>query len=148
MASEPYPLSQAKARFSELVREASLGLEVVSTNKHGSGSLVSLVRTDILTAALDALAFTLTEATDDELGVITIAVTEIPIYGEGKCHEEAIESLIDAAVDYSAVYLSRIELFSHIDPPRTQGLMLKLLRCEGDRAAIRQALHLPPLSIP
>ncbi|MBT9177144.1 MAG: hypothetical protein DDT20_01474 [Firmicutes bacterium] len=142
MSSQPYPVSQAKARFSEFVREASLGFEVVSTNKHGSGSLVSLVRTDILTAALDALTLTLTETTDDELGVITIAVADIPIYGEGVSREAAVHSLLDAAIDYTTVYRERIELFSHTDSPRTQALMIKLLRCEGDRVALRKALGL------
>lgn len=142
MSSQALPVSEAKARFSELMRKASSGLEVLSANKHGSANLVSLIRTDILTAALETLLFTTAETLDPELGVITIAIDEIPVYGEGQSHDEAIQSLIDAVLDYTAVYEERIELFSRTESPRTQGLMLKLLRCSQDREAIRQALGL------
>ncbi|MBT9135422.1 MAG: hypothetical protein DDT34_00477 [Firmicutes bacterium] len=142
LLSQALPVSEAKARFSELVRKASSGLEVISANKHVSGNLVSLVRTDILTAALDALTFTLVETTDPDLGTITIAIEEIPVYGEALNREEAIGSLIDALADYSAVYLERIALFSHTDSARNQGLMLKILRCGDDRVSLRRALCL------
>ena len=142
LSSQALPISEAKARFSELSRKAGMGIEVISANKHGSGHLVSLIKTDILTVALDALHFTLVESLDGELGVITLAVQEIPIYGEGHTRDEAGSALIDAALDYVVVYEERIELFSYGDSPKTQGLMLKLLRCRGDREAIKKTLGL------
>ena len=140
LSQQALPISEAKARFSELVRKAGTGLEVLSANKHDSTLLVSIVRTDILTAALDSLTFTICETVDAELGVTTVAVEEIPVYGEGQTREEAIQSLLDATLDYAEVYLERIELFSHTDSPKTQGLMIRLLRCREDRQAIRQTL--------
>lgn len=142
MAIQALPVSEAKARLSELVRKVSLGFEVITTNKHGSGQLVSLVGTDILTAALDAMKFTVTQTEDQELGILTISVKEIPVYGEGHSVAEATESLVDAVLDYSSVYAQHIELFSHVDTPETRGYMLKLMRCGSDRQAIKKALGL------
>lgn len=140
MLTEAVPVSVVKARFSEFVRKAAVGFEVVAANKHGASGPVSIIRTDILTAVLNALEFSIAEETDEELGVLTISVDEIPIYGEGRSREQAVESLVDAALDYARVYEERIELFSHVDSPLTQAHMLKLLRCGGDRAALKQAL--------
>jgi antitoxin (DNA-binding transcriptional repressor) of toxin-antitoxin stability system len=140
LATAAVPISEAKARFSELARKAAMGLETIAVNKHGSARLVSLIGTDILTAALDSMKFTVVETEDDELGVVTLAVEEIPVYGEGATRKEAVVALVDAVLDYCDVYQERIELFSHMDSPRTQGLMLKLLRCGNDRDAIRHEL--------
>lgn len=140
--AEALPISEAKTRFSELARRAAMGLEVVSANKHGAVQPVSLIKTAVLTAALAAMRFTLAERRDDELGILTISVKEVPIYGEGHSREEAIESLVDAALDYSSVYEDRIELFSRVDSPETQAHMLKIIRCRGDRGAVRQVLGL------
>lgn len=75
-----------------------------------------------------------------ELGIVTLAAQEIPICGEGATREEAVVALVDAALDYCDVYQDRIELFSHTDSARTQGLMLKLLRCGANRDAVRHEL--------
>ncbi len=136
------PVSETKARFSELARKAALGVEVLSINRHDPAELVSIVRTDVLTAALAEMKFTLTEELDAELGVTTVSVSEIPIYGEGASRESAIQSLIDTALDYKAVYLEKIESFRLADSAAVQALMLKLIRCGDDRASIRQALGL------
>ena len=140
MTKEAVPVSVVKARFSEFARKAAMGLEIVSANRHGAAEPVSIVKTGIVTAALEALKFTLVEELDEELGLLTISVAEIPIYGEGQGREEAAESLVDAALDYSRVYEERIELFSRVDSALTQAYMLRLLRCGGDRIAIGHAL--------
>jgi len=140
MLGQALPVSEAKAKFSELHRLAGLGLEVVSTNKHHPAQSVSMIRADILTAALETMKFSLMETRDDELGVTTIAVREIPVYGEGPTREEAIVSLVEAALDYSEVYREKIELFSRADTPEQQGLMLKLMRCGTDHEAIKRTL--------
>lgn len=142
MSHEAIPISEAKAKFSELARMAGMGHEVISANKHGKNAPISLIKTDILTSALATMKFTITETEDDELNRITILVEEIPVYGEGSSRAEAVETLIDAVLDYLNVYVERIELFSQIDSPKTQGLILKLRRCGHDRQAIRAALGL------
>lgn len=142
MSTQALPISEAKARLSELVRKVGLGFEVLTTNKHGSGQLVSLVETEILTAALRAMQFTLVESEDQELGLVTISVKEIPVYGEGRSREQAIESLLDAVLDYRLVYEENIQLFSRVDSAETRGLMLKLMRCGDDRQAVGAALGL------
>ncbi|MGE5527754.1 MAG: hypothetical protein ACM3X6_01245 [Patescibacteria group bacterium] len=140
MLSQALPVSEAKAKFSELVKLAGLGLEVVSANKHGHAPPVSLVKTEILAAALAAMEIPSIETRDDELGVTTIALEDLPVYGEGTTRAVAIESLVDAVLDYTAVYKEKIELFSKIDTPVQQGRMLKLMRCGGDRDAIKRAI--------
>lgn len=142
MVPKAIPISEAKAKFSELARRAGMGEEVISVNKHSKSAPVSLIKTDILTSALAAMKYTLTETEDAELNILTIAVKEIPVYGEGSSKEEAIEALTDAVLDYLSVYEERIELFNQVDTPETQGYVLKLRRCGTDRQAIRETLGL------
>jgi len=135
------PVFDFKKGLSKYIREASSGLEVVAENKHEPRK-VSLVNTEIFSAALDALHFSIIESFDYELGIYTLAIDEIPPYGEGKTKEEAIESLLDAIHDYCDAYLYRLEVYSVLDTPTQRALMLKLIRCGEDRKAILHALRM------
>lgn len=140
MLAKALPVSETKTRFSELAKSAALGLEIISVNRHSSSQLISLIKTDILTAALKTMKFSISEEWDEELGVVTISVDEIPIYGEGNTQQEAINSLVDAAIEYTSVYQEKIDLFSRTDSPMVQAFMVKLIRAGEDRQAVQEAL--------
>jgi|GEM_PF-2586346 len=84
------------------------------------------------------------ETWDHELGVLTVAMRIIPAYGEGETRDAAIESLLDAVVDYCSVYQEHREAWSQLDPPEIQKLLDTLIGCSGDRQALRKALDLRP----
>ena len=136
------PVSTAKSKFSDYFHQASKGLEVITRNQT-SNEIVSLLSTPMVSAMLDNMKFTIEETVDEELdNVVTIAVNELPVYGEGKTREEAIVDLIKTALEYTEIYLDQIDLYSRVDSPMKQAYMLKLIRCGMDETALRKALGL------
>ena len=136
------PVSVAKSKFLDYFRQASKGMEIVAKNQTSKEN-VSLVSTPVVSAMLEAMQFSLEETIDAGLdNVITIAVNELPVYGEGKTREAAIEDLLETVIEYVDIYLNQIDLFSRIDTPKKQAYMLKLIRCGKDKSDLRKALGL------
>ena len=136
----PIPLSEAKKSLSRLYMLAEAGLEIMITNKNSGWSNVSLVNSEILTAIFDKQDVPLVETPDENLGGLTIAIPNLPIYGEGNTREEAVEKLIDAVIEFREAYLENLELYKRSESLDNKIIMMKLLRCGDDREAIRAAL--------
>jgi predicted RNase H-like HicB family nuclease len=64
------------------------------------------------------------------------------MYGEGETIEEATENLIDSILEYVDIYISQIDLFSRVESMEKQIYMLKLIRCNDDREALKKVLGL------
>lgn len=135
------PLNTFKTGISEYIRKAADGQEIIAENKHNPNP-VSLVDTGILSAALGALRFKVTDVFDEKQKVYTVALDGFPPYGEGKTREEAVESLVDTVIDYCGVYVERAEVYRKLDTALDRAFMLKLIRCGEDREAIRRELGL------
>jgi len=136
----PIPLSEAKKSLSRLYMLAEAGLEIMITNKNSGWSNVSLVNSEILTGIFNKLDVPLVETPDENLGGLTIAIPNLPIYGEGNTREEAVEKLIDAVIEFREAYLDNLELYKRSESLDNKIIMMKLLRCGDDREAIRAAL--------
>jgi len=98
------------------------------------------VNSEILTAIFDKQDVPLVETPDENLGGLTIAIPNLPIYGEGNTREEAVEKLIDAVIEFREAYLDNLELYKRSESLDNKIIMMKLLRCGDDREAIRAAL--------
>lgn len=136
---KPIPLSEAKKNFLDLYKWAEAGLEIVITNKN-SGLSVSLVNSEILAVMFDKLDVPLVETPDEDVGGLTIAISNLPIFGEGDTRAEAVEDLIDAVIEFREAYLENLELYKRSESAYSRAIVLKLLRCGDDREAIRAAL--------
>lgn len=86
----------------------------------------------------EELNFSIVETSDEELGIVTIAVDELPGYGEGNTREEAVNNMIDFVIEYCSVCSEDKEFLQRQDPL----IVTKLLACKGDRAALCNLLGL------
>jgi hypothetical protein len=85
---------------------------------------------------------TTSEINDTEFGVTTIAIEELPIYGEGKTREEAIDDLLDTVIEFCEIYEEeRITYERHYSKDK-QDIMTELILCNGDKERIRQLIGL------
>jgi hypothetical protein len=137
---KPITVSDAKTGFLEFARKAAMGIEIVAKNRNTSEQ-VSILGTPLVSAMLDTMRFTIDETQDHELGTLTIAINELPVYGEGKTRDEAIDDLIYAILEYEEIYLGQIDIYNKVDTPLQQAYMLKLLRCGQNREAIKKSLE-------
>lgn len=135
-----YNIRDTKKRYSELNNIALKGIEVITFNANNEVEKVSHIKTSYLDKLLDNLLFIPSEDLDNELGIYTISLTEIDLYGEGKTLDEAIDNLIDSIMQYLAIYVEKIDLFSKVESEIKQLYMLKLLRCNGDRKKIKKVI--------
>lgn len=86
----------------------------------------------------EELNFSIVETSDEELGIVTIEVDELPGYGEGNTREEAVNDMIDFILEYCSVCSEDKEYLQQQDPL----IVTELLTCKGDRAALRTLLGL------
>ena len=140
MAMPRYNIRDTKKYYSELNNMALKGIEVITFNSNNQGEEVSHIKTTYLDKLLDKLSFSPLIEKDAELGVHTVALNEIDLYGEGDSQEAAIKDLINSIIEYLTVYVEKIDMFSRVESEFKQVYVLKLLRCNGDRAKIRKAI--------
>ncbi|MGI6605531.1 MAG: hypothetical protein ACOX2X_00490 [Peptococcia bacterium] len=135
-----YNIRETKMRYSELNNIALKGIEVITYNANNETEKVSHIKTAYLDKLLNSLSFAPSEELDEELGIYTVSLNEIDLYGEGNTLEAAIEDLIDSIIQYLVIYVEKIDLFSKVESETKQLYLLKLLRCNGDRKMIKKVI--------
>ena len=140
VAMPRYNIRDTKKRYSELNNIALKGIEVITFNANNAEEKVSHIKTTHVDKLLDNLAFNPTVELDEELGTYTVSLNEIDLYGEGPTQHAAIEDLLDSIVQFLAIYLEKIDLFSKVEADTKQLYLLKLLRCGNDRKIIKKAI--------
>jgi len=134
-----YNVSDTKKYYCDINAKVLSGMEII-TSKSRSKEKISHIKKGYLDFLLDRLEFTVNEEFDKELNGWTVWTVEVPMYGEGRTREEAIESLIDSLIEFSKIYLDEIEIFSKTESMEKQVFMLKILRCNGNKKLIAKEL--------
>jgi hypothetical protein len=109
-------ISDAKQNFPDIVREASKGYEVVTSNfKSNRTGRVSIISTELLEEVLNAgYKFEpVVEKEPDDSGY-TIALDNLLIHGEGATIYDALKDLSENLYEYAFDYLKRIDFFRQI----------------------------------
>lgn len=140
MAIPKFNIRDTKKRYSELNNMVLKGIEVITFNANNANEQVSHIKTSYLDHLLTNLSFKPEIELDEEIGVYTVAVSEIDLYGEGPSLEAAIENLVDSVLDFLCIYLEKLDMFAKVEPEQKQLFLLKLLRSDGDRDLIKKAL--------
>ncbi len=109
-------ISQAKQKFPSIVREASKGYEVITSNcKSVQSKKVSIISTELLEEILNAYKFNPVVEKDVDNRGYTIALDELMIHGEGNSKHAALHDLAENLMDYACDYLKRIDFYRQID---------------------------------
>ena len=135
-----YNIRDTKKRYSELNNIALKGIEVITFNANNEEEKVSHIKTTYLDKLLDNLSFTPSVELDKELEIYTVSLNEIDLYGEAHTVEAAVDNLIDSIIQFLAIYIDKIDIFSKAESEIKQLYMLKLLRCESDREKIKKVI--------
>ena len=140
LAIPKFNIRDTKKRYSELNNIALKGIEVITFNANNEDEKVSHIKTSYLDKLLTNLSFKPEIELDQEIGVHTVSIPEIDIYGEGNTKEAAIDNLIDSILEFLNIYVEKLDMFSKVESDQKQLFLLKLLRCHGDRILMRKAL--------
>jgi hypothetical protein len=108
----------------------------------GKAGEVSHLSKRIVDFLFKSLQFHITEEFDEELVVYTVSANDINIYGEGSTKAEAIEDLLNSILEYAAIYVEQIDVFSKVEDITKQGYMLKIIRCGSDKEKLKKVLGL------
>lgn len=113
-------ISSAKQNFPSIVREASKGYEVITSNyKSDKSKKVSIISTELFEEILNTgYKFNPVIEKDNEDRGYTIALDEVLIHGEGKSIYDALYDLAENLIDYTTDYLKRIDFFRQIENRR------------------------------
>ena len=141
LLDERYNVSDTKKYYSRINDSVLAGLIVTTFNafKEEKSSEVSHIRKDILEhLALSCNKYDIVKTYDEEYDAWTVAIeNNINLYGEGKTREEAVENLIDSAIDYAIVYKEKSDLFCRIENLDKIVFYIRILICQGDRDKVR-----------
>jgi hypothetical protein len=140
IAIPQFNIRDTKKRYSELNNIALKGIEVITYNANNEEEKVSHIKTSYLDKLLGNLSFNPSVELDEELGIYTVSLSEVDLYGEGKNLDVAVDDLIDSIIQFLAIYTDKIDLFTKTEPDTKQLYLLKLLRCNGDKEKIRKAI--------
>lgn len=140
IAIPQFNIRDTKKRYSELNNIALKGIEVITYNANNEEEKVSHIKTSHLDKLLGTLSFNPSVELDKEIGIYTVSLSEVDLYGEGNNLDTAVDDLIDSVIQFLAIYTDKIDLFSKVEPDTKQLYLLKLLRCNGDKDKIRKAI--------
>lgn len=137
-----FNIRDTKKYYSELNNIALKGIEVITFNANNENEMVSHIKTSYLDRLFSNLIFTPEIEFDEEIGIHTVSLPEIDLYGDGTTLEAAINNLLDSVLEFLAIYVEKLDMFSKVESDQKQLFLLKLLRCHGDRDAIKKVLGL------
>lgn len=138
LAIPKFNIRDTKKYYSELNNIALKGLEVITFNANNENEMVSHIKTSYLDKLLSNLIFKPEIEFDKEIGIHTVSLPEIDLYGEGPTLEAAINNLLDSVLEFLHIYVEKLDLFSKVESDQKQLYLLKLLRCYGDKDLIRK----------
>lgn len=142
LAIPKFNIRDTKKRYSELNNIALKGIEVITFNANNENEMVSHIKTSYLDKLLSNLIFKPEIEFDEEIGIHTVSLPEIDLYGEGPTLETAINNLLDSVLEFLSIYVEKLDMFSKVESDQKQLFLLKLLRCHGDRDSIKKVLGL------
>lgn len=146
LPGERYNVSETKKHYSKINDSVLSGLVVTTFNafKEEKTSEVSHIRKDILEhMALYCVKYDVVKTYDENYDAWTVALANnINLYGEGKTQEEAIENLVDTAIEYAALYKEKSDLFCRLENLDKLVFFTRVLVCQGNREKIRFLLGL------
>ena len=141
LLDERYNVSDTKKYYSKINDTVLAGLTVTTFNafKEGESFEVTHIRKDILEhLALYCGRYDIVKTFDEEYDAWTVAIeNNINLYGEGKTQEEAVENLIDSAIDYATLYKEKSDLFCRLESLDKLVFFIRILICEGNREKVR-----------
>lgn len=140
VAMPQFNIRDTKKRYSELNKIALKGIEVITYNANNEEEKVSHIKTSYVDKLIGTLSFNPSVELDEELGIYTVSLNEIDLYGEGNNLDAAVEDLINSIIKFLTIYTDKIDLFSKVEPETKQLFLLKLLRCNGDKEKIKKAI--------
>ncbi|MEA4924248.1 MAG: hypothetical protein VB084_02965 [Syntrophomonadaceae bacterium] len=137
-----FNIRDTKKHYSELNNIALKGIEVITFNANNETEMVSHIKTSYLDQLLSNLIFKPEIEFDEEIGIHTVSLPEIDLYGEGPTLEAAINNLLDSVLEFLTIYVDKLDIFSKVESDQKQLYLFKLLRCHGDRDSIKEAIGL------
>lgn len=142
MLQNKFNIRDTKRFYSDINDKALNGIEVITYNAMGKAGEVSHLSKKIVDFLFDSLQFHITEEFDEEFGVYTVSADDINMYGEGNTKTEAIEDLLTSILEYAAIYVEQIDMFSKVEDITKQGYMIKVVRCGSDKEKLKKVLGL------
>jgi hypothetical protein len=127
-------ISSAKQNFPSIVREASRGYEIITSNfKSNKPKKVSIISTDLFEEILNTgYKFHPVVEEDNEGCGYTVALDNIMVHGEGKTIYQALYDLSENLVDYASDYLSKIDFYRQVENRKNHYPYLRrIARCEN-----------------
>lgn len=139
-----YNIRDTKRFYTEINTKAQAGQEIITYDgSRGSVPEVSHIKTELLDWVFSRFPFHKTWSFDEDLGIWTVSLDDLNLYGEGRSKKDAIEDLIDSTLEYLQIYYANPEWFLNHEETASHFVYLRrIARCEGDREAIKDLLGL------
>jgi hypothetical protein len=144
---QAYSVSNAKSHLAKLRRNAITNWQesIIENGKENQSQSVSLIATVVIDDLTSYCKFTHEWVKEDEDISWTLICPEIDIFGVGESKEEAIESLIDTALEYTELFFESPAIYmsnASGDRRKHYGFLRRIARCNDDRYKIREVLGL------
>lgn len=136
------PVAEAKKHFPAIVREASENLKLfrVANAQRREAPRALVIGEEALRALIGEIRLTPEWEQDVERGLWSVVLPELDIYGQGPTRDEAAADLIEAALEYAALYLEDAALYFRFGRRDQYRYVLAIALAAGDRAALARLL--------
>jgi intergrase/recombinase len=137
-----YSVSDTRTNISEIFRNVSKGFISETLNKATNEKIVML-NNKMLNGLLKAINVENICEYDEELKIYTFYSVLIPqLYGEGATKEEAIENMVNEAMEFVKDYENNVDMYSSIFDGVQQFILGNLFLHKNDREKIKEILKI------
>lgn len=139
-----YNIRDTKRFYTEINTRAQAGQEIITYDgSRGSAPEVSHIKTALLDRVFSSFPFRNTWTFDEDLGVWTVSLDDLNLYGEGQSKNGAIEDLINSVLEYLQIYYANPEWFLSREETAPHYVYLRrIARCDGDKDTIKRLMGL------
>jgi len=134
-----YNIRETKSNYSVIQKQAIKGLPVLTKNNN-ENVLVAHVNDNLLKVLLDALPIVVEKEYDEELGIYTLSLEKLNLYGEGTTLKDAKEDLVNTIMAWCNIYQEKIDMYEKMFDDEYKSYMLKLMRLSCDRSELERII--------
>jgi len=136
------PLSEAKELLAEILRKSNEQLRLFVIQEEGYPLQSWVVGEKLVEIMLEEFSCGVEWEQEKDIGIWTVYVPELDIWGTGNTKDEAAEDLVSAVQDYMEVFLESIPFYLGAGRKKHLPYIFRLLLAKGNRKKIKEFLGL------
>jgi len=135
-------LNEAKKHLADVIKESNKKMRLFFIKDEENSLRSWIMGEQLMEMLFDGVSCCPEWEKEHQLGIWTVYVPELDVWGKGETEEEAAEDLVSAAFDYMEVFLGNVPFFLSAGRKKHLPYIFSVMLMHGNRDKMREFLGL------